>query len=146
MRAATKGQWINYGLMLSGILLAIWRALPTFSYTEYIISESIKSAIKQRPKAAGDNFYGLFREEAHVIIKSEDEHERRRRRRRRDNPAQPRAAKSNYISNKKSRLLEGLNRWHGIIKNPPRRPNVISMCAHKPQRHTHARTHRLTDR
>lgn len=72
MRAATKGQWINYGFMLSGILLAIWRALPTFSY---IISESIKSAIKQRPKAAGDNFYGLFREEAHVIIKSEDEHD-----------------------------------------------------------------------
>lgn len=70
----------------------------------------------------------------------------RRRRRRRDNPAQPRAAKSNYISNKKSRLLERLNRRHGIIKNPPRRPNVISMCAHKPQKHTHTRTHRLTDR
>lgn len=147
MRGPTKGQWINYGFMLSGILLAIWRALPTFSYTYYIISGVLKvpSSRGQRQQAAADSFYGLFREEAHVIIKSEDEYERCRH----GNPAQPRAAKSNYISNKKSRLLEGQNRGHGIIKNPPRRPNLISMCdvmckesAYKPHRYTHTRTHR----
>lgn len=50
------------------------------------------------------------------------------------NPTEPRAAKSNYISNKKSRLLEGQNQAGSqagrqrIIKNPPRRPNLISMC------------------